>query len=253
MAGKRYFTLALLVLGVVRHVEGANCVKNDACSCTYDDGSGTVDFHELAGTSGPRLFDQYDNKRQFKYSYNPCNPFTEGSCSNVAVCESTVDASGATSFTTPAGTQESATFTDTGGQLKVVYKTRPTEFNYQTTVTLKCDASLTGSPKFDIAGAVTFNTVEMTMTHASLCAIVEGGGGLSIGSILVIIFFVGIIVYFAAGIVFMVFVKKESGPKIVPNVNFWTALPGYIKDGGLFIYNSARGNRGEYTQFGAEK
>ncbi|XP_064648078.1 uncharacterized protein LOC135500491 [Lineus longissimus] len=251
MANKMHFTSALLVLALVRYADGANCVKNNACSCTYDDGSGTVDFQNLAGTSGPRLLDQYDKNRQYKYSYNPCNPFTEQTCNNVAVCESTVDASGSTSFTTPAGTQDSATFTTTGGQLKIVYKTRPTEFNYQTTVTLKCDASLTGSPKFDIAGAVTFNTVEMTMTHASLCAIVEGGGGgLSIGSILIIIFFVGIIVYVAAGIVFMVFVKKESGPKIVPNVNFWTALPGYVKDGVLFVYNSVRGNRGEYTQFG---
>ncbi|XP_064648085.1 uncharacterized protein LOC135500496 [Lineus longissimus] len=212
MANKMHFTSALLVLALVRYADGANCVKNNACSCTYDDGSGTVDFQNLAGTSGPRLLDQYDKNRQYKYSYNPCNPFTEQTCNNVAVCEVTVDASGSTSFTTPAGTQDSATFTTTGGQLKIVYKTRPTEFNYQTTVTLKCDASLTGSPKFDIAGAVTFNTAEMTMTHASLCAIVEGS--LSSGSILVIIFSVGIIVYFVTGIVFIVYVKRESVAKL---------------------------------------
>jgi hypothetical protein len=42
-------------------------------------------------------------------------------------------------------------------------------------------------------------------------------------------FFIVIIVYFAGGIAFMIFVKKESGPSIVPNVTFWTSLPGYIK------------------------
>ena len=32
-------------------VESKNCVQNDQCSCTFDDGSGTVDLSKI-GTNG---------------------------------------------------------------------------------------------------------------------------------------------------------------------------------------------------------
>jgi hypothetical protein len=49
-----YISLALIAVAFVKLSEGVECIKNNACFCTYDDGSGTVDFTELAGTSGPR-------------------------------------------------------------------------------------------------------------------------------------------------------------------------------------------------------
>jgi len=58
---------------------------------------------------------------------------------------------------------------------------------------------------------------------------------LSGGSILLIMVFVLVVVYFAAGAVFMKFIRHAEGIEIVPNVHFWTAIPGLTKDGVLFV------------------
>ena len=42
-------------------------------------------------------------------------------------------------------------------------------------------------------------------------------------------FFSLFFVYLIAGVAFMKFVKKAEGKEVVPNVNFWTALPELIK------------------------
>lgn len=35
--------------------------------------------------------------------------------------------------------------------------------------------------------------------------------------------------YIVGGIIFQKFVRKASGKEIIPNVGFWTSLPGYLK------------------------
>jgi len=72
-----------------------------------------------------------------------------------------------------------------------------------------------------------------------------GGGskddGISPGTIFLIIFFVGFAVYFAVGAVVKWRVYSASGVEIVPNTEFWTGLPGLIKDGFLFVKNKITG------------
>jgi hypothetical protein len=66
-------------------------------------------------------------------------------------------------------------------------------------------------------------------------------GGLSGGSILLIMyttinkitefnsFFTTATVYFAGGLIFLKFVRHAEGVSMVPNVEFWSSLPGLVK------------------------
>jgi len=68
-----------------------------------------------------------------------------------------------------------------------------------------------------------------------------GTGGLSIGSILCIIFFVSIFVYFAAGYAFRYQKYEARGVDAIPNLDFWRELPALVKDGSLYSYHKIRG------------
>ncbi|CAG5124760.1 unnamed protein product [Candidula unifasciata] len=65
--------------------------------------------------------------------------------------------------------------------------------------------------------------------------------GISAGSIMVIIFFVVIAVYFVGGLLFQKFVRNAQGTDIIPNVSFWAAIPSLAKDGVLFLVRGCKG------------
>jgi len=44
------------------------------------------------------------------------------------------------------------------------------------------------------------------------------------------------VLYFAIGALVNKFYWKSEGIEIIPNVAFWIALPGLVKDGHLYIY-----------------
>lgn len=58
----------------------------------------------------------------------------------------------------------------------------------------------------------------------------EGGAG----GILLIVFFCSLIVYFTGGVAYNWKVKNLEGKERVPNLEFWTGLPGLIKEGFRF-------------------
>lgn len=64
----------------------------------------------------------------------------------------------------------------------------------------------------------------MTVPYAGACSNANPKEkGLSTGSILLIIFFVSVSVYLIIGILYNMFVAKESGWNTVPHINFWTS------------------------------
>jgi len=76
-------------------------------------------------------------------------------------------------------------------------------------------------------------------------------GGLTGGGIFLILFFVGAAVYLVGGILWQKFKVGASGLELIPNLTFWTSLPGLIKDGVMFMVNSTcrRGaGTGSYSQ-----
>jgi hypothetical protein len=70
----------------------------------------------------------------------------------------------------------------------------------------------------------------LSLTSSVLC----GGGGVSGGTIFVIILFTGAILYVIGGVVYNKFQLQKDGIELLPNVEFWREVPGYIQDGAMF-------------------
>merc|ERR1711915_791476 len=73
----------------------------------------------------------------------------------------------------------------------------------------------------------------------------NGKGGLSGGSILLIIFFSVMFVYILTGTLFMKFKRNAIGSEMFPNKSFWTNCPGLVKDGVRCLISPCS-KRGEY-------
>jgi len=106
----------------------------------------------------------------------------------------------------------------------------------------QCDPSITtiGAPTFEIETPKLFyNFAWATSLACPTNAPPPGTGGkLSGGGIFLILVFCLFAVYVAAGITYNVVRKKATGKEIIPNVEFWLAIPGLVKDGVMFIVNS---------------
>jgi len=71
--------------------------------------------------------------------------------------------------------------------------------------------------------------------------------GISAGSVMLIIIFVGFFIYMVAGIVIQRVKFEQTGVRMVPNYEFWSDLPFLVKDGFRFLINKCTGNSGGYT------
>jgi hypothetical protein len=75
-----------------------------------------------------------------------------------------------------------------------------------------------------------------------------GSGGWSLGDVLLLIFFLLLILYVIVGVLFNFFYKKQSGVALVPNNGFWFAVPGLVRDGGLFIVGIVLRRKAGYSE-----
>ncbi|XP_071101841.1 uncharacterized protein [Haliotis cracherodii] len=222
------------------------CVQETSCTCKNS--KGTIDLTPLANTAGSaRFLDLSDaSGSNFKYSWNPCQDFTEGSgsCDKVAGCQS--DSSTATYYNL--GDQASAQFVNDATSLSLHYSAT-TDITRTMIVTLTCDE--TQEDTLSITGEDPNNpgTYLMTLTSKYACPKAGPGptkgppgpdGGISIGSILIIIFFATVVVYMSGGVAVQTFVRRASGRDMVPNYGLWTTLLGLIKDGFLFSFSCGR-------------
>ncbi|XP_076465218.1 uncharacterized protein LOC143296996 [Babylonia areolata] len=81
-----------------------------------------------------------------------------------------------------------------------------------------------------------FCTYNVTFQFAGACPIVgpsEPATQLSAGSVLLLIFFVTMFLYFGLGCLINM-LRGETGKNLLPHHQFWVTLPGYIKEGFLF-------------------
>lgn len=70
----------------------------------------------------------------------------------------------------------------------------------------------------------------------------QGSGGLSTGSILLIVFIPLIFVYFIAGMLYNKYHKgTNTFPEMIPNHSFWSDFPFLIKDGCVFTFEGITG------------
>ncbi|CAL1534096.1 unnamed protein product [Lymnaea stagnalis] len=221
------------------------CTKTGPCSCTYSDKH--IDFSSLASTtSEPKWKDTYDQFYNNRFSYNPCKPFTEGTCVNVAVCQ----LNNAGQYF-ECGSQESANFLldQTSGLPAVEYsKTDGTGLTRYSRVLLNCIT--TEGDAIEIQGEGQTGHYGFKLNSKKCCAIAGGVTievSISVGSVLVIVFFVLLIVYLIAGIIFQKFVRKAEGKEILPNFSFWSGFPSLVRDGVFFIIRRSPGGKAGYS------
>ncbi|CAG5124759.1 unnamed protein product [Candidula unifasciata] len=85
---------------------------------------------------------------------------------------------------------------------------------------------------------------KFTLATRHICAGAKNEGGLSPGSVMVIIFFVLLIVYILGGLLFQKFIRKAQGVEIIPNYVFWKDFPFLVKDGFVFTFQCCKGSSG---------
>ncbi|ESO84554.1 hypothetical protein LOTGIDRAFT_168623 [Lottia gigantea] len=216
------------------------CTQINSCSC--QNSKGVIDLSPLALSGGdPKFKDQQDSSGNYYYSWNPCNPFTEDptSCSGVMGCQTDM-----TNYFS-LGTPDSAKFTTDTSKGLILQYSATTDATRTLDVILKCDESKEASLAVAGENPPGSATYEMTLTSKYACPSAGGGPtitvGLSTGSYITIIFFAVFVVYFIAGVLFQKFARHASGKEITPNLSFWSALPGLIKDGVLFTVKCGKG------------
>ncbi|XP_041367371.1 uncharacterized protein LOC121381985 [Gigantopelta aegis] len=236
------FTLvSLLVVGVV---VGKQCVGVGPCACTFDDGSGTVDLSSTGNKDGTARYHDYPGADSYFYSYNPCAPFTDGGCVDVAVCQT----DNAKTAYYNLGTQDTAQWSYDGTNIQIYYYAL-TDAMRETFVTVKCD------PKYDepfvsIQGEQPLGYPQYYVEITTKCACpgmcgttvpTDESGSLSGGTILIIIVFVSGFMYIVVGMGVLKTRYQATGADMFPNRTFWGSLPGLVKDGFVFTFRLFRG------------
>ncbi|KAK7498647.1 hypothetical protein BaRGS_00010024, partial [Batillaria attramentaria] len=199
--------------------------------CTWVTQDGIIDLSSLGNTDGtPRFKHVKGTMDTWWYSYNPCFPFSEGTCSNAAVCQS--DESSTMFF--QCGDTARASVTTDSGKPAIKYTNQGSDLERTSTVVIECDQSAS-SPSFEALGDTSMGDYHFVLTSVCACPNGCGSGGVTVeaeistGTILVIIFLVAVVVYIAGGMVFNRVRYQKTGAEMVPNVGFWRALPGLTK------------------------
>jgi len=132
-----------------------------------------------------------------------------------------------------------------------------------TTFTLKCGPNPFSDPTYFDAteSGNPLCNYQFTFTSCQACRNIalcdnsdppndNGGGGsdpdgpsadsISGGSVFLIVFFVLLFVYCAAGAAYQFKMKDSRGLDLIPNLEFWKDLPFLIKDGCVFCYQKTR-------------
>lgn len=111
---------------------------------------------------------------------------------------------------------------------------------------MKCGS--TSDTTFTITESPTCtHNIDITLREACPTDFTPAGeGGLSGGSIFLILFFVFLILYFVGGFVFKTKRKGTTGMESIPNIDIWRRVPGLIKDGcqytSMMIKTKGKGN-----------
>ncbi|VDI50718.1 Hypothetical predicted protein [Mytilus galloprovincialis] len=219
-----YVYFSFLIWDLVQSED--SCKKTSSCSCKFSNGA-AINLNQLSNTDQtPRFEDQPDpDSNADMYSWNPCQPFNEGDCMDVAVCNVHNNIPNASYFTL--GDQDSAVFSTSGKVTKLTYIYAGTGGAQRSAeITLTCDKDKEGS--LDVKGEIPLGSGEYFFELQTKYACVDLGG-ISIGTIILIAFLCFIVVYLVLGMSIQTFVRKASGKQRIPNYSLWSTVPGLVK------------------------
>lgn len=221
---------------------GFKCKKVD-CGCQFKDESGTYEISMKSISKRGKPF--YTNVRgighSWTYDIDPCYGFTNRSdCEDVTMCQYSSD--GKERF--PVARYDIVSyspFVDRKSPITVVYNNvtyGEPKATRQMKIVLTC--SELGKPPTVKEETGQVNVYKVAISSPEVCPKKVqpnsgGSGGPSTGTILVIIFFVVLVVYLVAGVLFMKYRRGATGREVIPNIEFWSSLPGLIKDGCVFF------------------
>lgn len=212
-----------------------------ACSCRLTSGQ-VLDLSPLTSGKNAPVFRAPGPVSKYYYQWDPCRPFPCSSSAKASVCQTVNGLSSAY----VAGLLSTAKFrTDPARGLYLHYETTGNGNDRSSRVFLICDLKTT-NPRFVSDGEVPAKSMkyEMNLTSVHACPKEKSNNVWSLGDILLLTLFLGLAIYFIGGIIFNLFVLKQSGvTRVIPNFTFWVALPGLIKAGMLFSINLIKGRR----------
>jgi len=223
------------------------CVQKGACTCERD--GQKIDLTSISPSNGDVAFSAKDKQNPaYSYLWNPCYALTKcGDDPSAAVCQ--VQSGGLLRYNA-AGYVSTAQFQllDDKTTIALVYPAQMGTNSRHSQVKLVCDTTGTAANTFESDGEDPATFYKFTFTSKLAC-FPDGpsSSGWSVGDTLLLIFFLSLILYVVAGILFNMFYRKQSGKDIVPNLTFWVAMPGLMKEGGVFIVGKVRGEKSGYS------
>eukprot|EP00794_Sanderia_malayensis_P003085 gene3085-3550_t len=189
-----------------------------------------------------------------EYQYNPCTPFSNGEdvgeCHNVLGCQYVMVGAGpfAIAYKEPMVVDYDSsikmyTFTYTGSL------DSETKSKRKMVIQLKCNTDAS-NPSLEAFKEAPLSTFTSTLTSKYACVVGKANvsTGLSVGSIICIVLFAILFVYFVFGIILNKYAFHKEGTDVIPQKSFWADIPHLVKDGARFSYQKIKGNSGQYEQ-----
>lgn len=251
--------LPLLIFALLLRNGACTSVSANVCHCFANDGT-MVDLTHLDShdPSNPKFSNVQTPDALLKYSYNPCSAFTCANSSDSAVCSF----NGTTQ--TNVGMQSRGECMTSTTDVSMMYYTQS---NLAAQVRLICDKnSVENSTLTALNYDGTYHKLELRsiyccptlvpITTSLMPTLAPPQGGLSAGSILLIIFFSALLAYLILGMLFRMFIIGAKGYEVIPNYEFWHSLPGLIQDGFAFtlqvILGGSTVSRAGYNEIDTE-
>ncbi|XP_054770151.2 cation-dependent mannose-6-phosphate receptor-like [Lytechinus pictus] len=242
----RIKAIILILLSVSTKIINAaeiTCTKETNCRCTLSDNSLYYDLEPMVTGVPPPFFNKYVTN--VTYLYDPCRSFSEtgvlSECTDAALCSERLG-----DIYQNLGIHSTSEFhyTPDGGsvKLKLVYHNgKSGAYQINSTVWLTCRTN--GISYLELKSySPTYYLFELFSPFACPKP-VPPSSSLSAGGILCILFVVFVTVYFVGGFIYLFFFKYESGTNAIPHHEFWSSLPGLIKDGFLFLISCGHSNK----------
>ncbi|XP_071965147.1 uncharacterized protein [Antedon mediterranea] len=205
-----------------------------------------------------------ENAISCQYSFSVCNTlpssFNCDSCSvAVAVSRNITDINNYKSLGSYDSTKNPIDSTPTNSMFQIYY----TQYPNGTILIFKCDLNSkwllpissnigtvpeSANTKIENKKGLnvfTFYSAEACYVPPSVVPYVPASEGLSTGSILLLIFFPTLIIYFLLGIILNK-LGGANGKELIPNYEFWNSLPGLIADGVMYSWSilTCQGTKG---------